>query len=206
MTAQQLIELTLEQSPLDKAGIAEIYLQNALTAFCQRTLILRAKADLTLQGEQLEHEVTDPDDIIRIRELSYNGTKLVNTDAPQYLREGNGFWYVPTSAPLTLYLGQARQHEAIPFPDGATLTMRYARQARPFATDADGAEDYSAAPEIPELFHEALSYRACEKANIAHPDMRRYWHALWASELKKGVQFANEMYTDAEWNPKIYTL
>ena len=53
MTAQNLIELVLEESPLENASIAEIYLDNALREFCDRTGILRSTFTFTTSSKDL---------------------------------------------------------------------------------------------------------------------------------------------------------
>lgn len=208
MTAQHLIELVLEQSPLDDGAIAKLHLKNALDYFCEETLILRRKATLTLSTESRRHTITDPDDIIRIREISQDGTRLENTHQPSYLVDGNGFWYIEANTPLTMYIAQysGTDDDDVPFPAGETFDMIYEAYATEFATDGAGAEDFQAEPEIPRRFHEALTYRACEKANYANPELRAYWHALWRDEIKKGKRHAKEMATNANWNVKVYTL
>lgn len=207
MTAQNLIELVLAQSPLDDASIAKLHLANALEMFCEETLILRRRDMITLSSGTLRETITSPDDIIRIREI-FNDEEvaLVNTNATSYLTKGNGFWYVETNSPLQLYIGKWNGNSESAFEAGTTLNMIYSAYAQPFATDQQGNEDFSVEPEIPSRFHEALVYRANEKANFANRDMRSYWHALWRDELKKGRRHANEMHTNAPWNPKIYTL
>jgi len=206
MTAQQLIELVLNESPLDDGAIATLYLQQALDEFCEETLILRRKGTITLASEALEHEISDPSDIIRLRQVAKGGVQLVNTDAPSYLADNNGYWYVKANTPLTMRVGQWSSGSEVPFKEGTALDIVYEAYARKLATDGAGNEDFSVEPEIPRIFHMALTYRANEKAFSTSPEMRTYWHALWSDQIKKGKRKANEMLTNAPINPKIYTL
>lgn len=207
MTAQNLIELVLEESPLENAGIAEIYLDNALREFCDRTGILRSRATFTTSSESVRPTLTDfPDDVIRIRSIDKAGVELVNTNAPSYLKQDNGFWYVESTNPIQIYLGYWDGSRDKAFESGESFNIIYERYARKIATDADGNEDYQAQPEIPERFHECLVHRACERAFKLVPEVRTYHHSLWRDQVKEGRKYANINNTDATYNVKIYEL
>ena len=207
MTAQNLIELVLEESPLENASLAEIYLDNALREFCDRTGILRSRATFTTSSSDLRPTLSSfPTDIARIRSVDKAGVELVNTIETSYLKQDNGFYYVETNNPIQLYMGFWNGSNDVAFDSGESFNMIYERFARKFATDSLGAEDYQQEPEIPSRFHECLVHRACERAFKLSPEIRTYHHSLWRDQVKEGRKFANINHTDAKYNVKIYDL
>jgi hypothetical protein len=207
MTAQNLIELVLEESPLENPAIAELYLDNALREFCDRTGILRARTTFSTSNSSLRPTLTDfPTDIVRIRSIDKQGIELVNTNQGSYLRQDNGFWYIESNNPIQLYLGFWNGSADQAFDSGETFNIIYERYARKFATDSNGDEDYQQEPEIPTRFHECLVHRACERAFKLVPEVRTYHHALWKDQVKEGRKYANANNTDAKYNVKIYEL
>lgn len=207
MTAQNLIELVLEESPLENPAIAELYLDNALKEFCDRTGILRKRVTFTTSSESLRPTLTNfPTDIIRIRQIDKAGVELVNTNQGSYLKQDNGFWYIESNNPIQLYLGYWDGSADKAFESGESFNMIYEAYARKFATDSNGAEDYQQEPQIPERFHECLVHRACERAFKLVPEIRTYHHSLWRDQVKEGRKYANANNTDATYNVKIYEL
>lgn len=207
MTAQNLIELVLDESPLENASIAEIYLDNALREFCDRTGILRSRATFTTSNENLRPTLSGfPADVIRVRSVDKAGVELVNTVQTSYLKQDNGFWYIESNNPIQLYLGFWNGSEDKAFAASESFNMIYERYARRFATASNGSEDYQQEPEIPERFHECLVHRACERAFKLSPEIRTYHHSLWRDQVREGRKFANINHTDAKYNVKIYDL
>lgn len=207
MTAQNLIELVLEESPLENPSIAEIYLDNALREFCDRTGILRTRATFATSSKSLRPTLSGfPDDIVRVRSIDKQGVELENTNQGSYLKQDNGFWYIESNNPIQLYLGFWNGSQEVPFESGESFNIIYERYARKLATDSNGDQDYQQEPEIPSRFHECLIHRACEIAFKLVPEVRTYHHALWRDQVKEGRKYANINNTDARYNVKIYEL
>ena len=207
MTAQNLIELVLEESPLDSASIAEIYLDSALKEFCDRTGILRSRVTFTTSDKSLRPTLTSfPTDVIRIRSIDKDGVELVNTIQTSFLKQDNGFYYVESNNPIQLFMGFWNGSNDVAFEASESFNMIYERFARKFATASNGSQDFQQEPEIPDRFHECLVHRACERAFKLNPDLRTYHHSLWRDQVKEGRKFANTNHTNDKYNVKIYDL
>lgn len=207
MTAQNLIELVLEESPLDSASIAEIYLDSALKEFCDRTGILRSRVTFTTSDKSLRPTLTSfPTDVIRIRSIDKDGVELVNTIQTSFLKQDNGFYYVESNNPIQLFMGFWNGSNDVAFEASESFNMIYERSARKFATASNGSQDFQQEPEIPDRFHECLVHRACERAFKLNPDLRTYHHSLWRDQVKEGRKFANTNHTNDKYNVKIYDL
>ena len=207
MTAQNLIELVLEESPLDSASIAEIYLDSALKEFCDRTGILRSRVTFTTSNKSLRPTLTSfPTDVIRIRSIDKDGVELVNTIQTSFLKQDNGFYYVESNNPIQLFMGFWNGSNDVAFEASESFNMIYERSARKFATASNGSQDFQQEPEIPDRFHECLVHRACERAFKLNPDLRTYHHSLWRDQVKEGRKFANTNHTNDKYNVKIYDL
>ena len=207
MTAQNLIELVLEESPLDSASIAEIYLDSALKEFCDRTGILRSRVTFTTSNKSLRPTLTSfPTDVIRIRSIDKDGVELVNTIQTSFLKQDNGFYYVESNNPIQLFMGFWNGSNDVAFEASESFNMIYERFARKFATASNGSQDFQQEPEIPDRFHECLVHRACERAFKLNPDLRTYHHSLWRDQVKEGRKFANTNHTNDKYNVKIYDL
>lgn len=207
MTAQNLIELVLEESPLDSASIAEIYLDSALKEFCDRTGILRSRVTFTTSNKSLRPTLTSfPTDVIRIRSIDKAGVELVNTIQTSFLKQDNGFYYVESNNPIQLFMGFWNGSNDVAFEASESFNMIYERSARKFATASNGSQDFQQEPEIPDRFHECLVHRACERAFKLNPDLRTYHHSLWRDQVKEGRKFANTNHTNDKYNVKIYDL
>lgn len=169
MRWQHLYELIAAQAQSDPPeGLVRVLVNRALVEFQQRTWLLRARAQLVLDGTALE--VAPPNDFMApLFILDENGKQVPQVSAWDTLMwDGLIVWHYFNER---IVLGKATEAGLVPV--SGTYTLEYARRPVELTGDPDQEVD------IPDEYVAAIESRVLEHFSVAIPQMLAFHHARW---------------------------
>jgi len=210
MNPQQLIEAVLHESPLDDGTIALRYLNEAQRELAQKSGIVRLQTTWSPPAKQTEHVISEIPRLLHIREIWQQAVggnkKLVPTHLETYLPQDTGMWHVigtEDAVPL-IRIGYWDNTRLQAFDTDETFVVRYEAYPRDIHKDVNDVDDFTGTPELPQRWHDAIVFRALERAWIADPQQRSYYFARYREELLEAKREARKQGQNAEYEVKVY--